>query len=608
MTDDLEEFGTEVSEKCIANDNELSDFPEEIEYDVTEEKPKKKEKGSLSQWAKDGSSYFPVGDTYRKLSPGMYSLGSDNHGTPRFIKKQINTDDLINFKEAGTYKVLKEIEAFWDRKEEFKKYGFLHRRGYLFYGPAGCLDKDTFIPYQVGSSEERKNHKGGTIENLFHRFHNIPRKGRGNYIRKEVKDADFFITSINEHDRIIKNKIVDVIDSGEKECFRVKTLSGKLIETTEDHRYYIGNGKYKRLKALKEGDIIYIHDNFKDKKGRTKFNRYKEKFVKYHPNGSKKTVNGCDYIRVRLCLLVYESQLNNLSLKEYINLLNTRDKSFINSLKFVSKEKTVHHKDGDHNNDNFNNLEVMSKKEHISYHTKIRQENTNLRYIAHEDTIKSIKSIGVKKVYDIQCENPYNNFVANNFVVHNSGKSSLIQLIVSAIIKRGGIVILGHEVQLLDRCLSSLRQVEPDRDIVCLFEDIDAITRHHSAEQALLSFLDGEVQIDKVLNIATTNYPEKLDKRIVSRPRRFDRLIKIAMPNDETRREYFKKKLKIEQKELEKWVEETKDFSFAAMSDLVISVKCLGNSFEESVEKLKELARGKATSDEYYGNKTGFGD
>jgi ethanolamine transporter len=33
---------------------------------------------------------------------------------------------------------------------------------------------------------------------------------------------------------------------------------------------------------------------------------------------------------------------------------------------------------------------------------------------------------------------------------------------------------------------------------------------------------------DKVINIATTNYPERLDRRIVSRPRRFDRIISRA--------------------------------------------------------------------------------
>jgi ATP-dependent 26S proteasome regulatory subunit len=55
-----------------------------------------------------------------------------------------------------------------------------------------------------------------------------------------------------------------------------------------------------------------------------------------------------------------------------------------------------------------------------------------------------------------------------------------------------------------------------------------------------LSVLDGENQVDKVLNIATTNYPEKLDRRLVGRPRRFDRLIYIDMPNHVVRREYFK--------------------------------------------------------------------
>lgn len=40
------------------------------------------------------------------------------------------------------------------------------------------------------------------------------------------------------------------------------------------------------------------------------------------------------------------------------------------------------------------------------------------------DKIISIKPHKVEKVYDIECEEPYHNFVANGIVVHNSGKST----------------------------------------------------------------------------------------------------------------------------------------------------------------------------------------
>ena len=51
---------------------------------------------------------------------------------------------------------------------------------------------------------------------------------------------------------------------------------------------------------------------------------------------------------------------------------------------------------------------------------------------------------------------------------------------------------------------------------------------------------------------------------------------------------------------------ETDGFSFAAMADLVISVKCLGNDFKETINTLKELHHTKLSSESYYSSKAGF--
>jgi len=191
-----------------------------------------------------------------------------------------------------------------------------------------------------------------------------------------------------------------------------------------------------------------------------------------------------------------------------------------------------------------------------------------------------------------------------------SGKTSLVQQIIVKIIKNGGLVFLCSNPGTLSEGLSVFRQIEPHRPVVCIFEDIDAIISTYGEAQ-LLSVLDGENQIDNVLNIATTNYPELLDKRIVSRPRRFDRVIKIGMPSKSVRTEYFSKKLGIPESdsEIKKWVSVSKHFSFAAMAELVISVKCLGNSFEQSVEMLKKLMVSKPKSSEFDsdGYTLGFG-
>ena len=181
---------------------------------------------------------------------------------------------------------------------------------------------------------------------------------------------------------------------------------------------------------------------------------------------------------------------------------------------------------------------------------------------------------------------------------HGSGKSCLVQQIIKHIIQDCGLVAVCDRPNNLNVLLRMLRVIEPDRHIVCLFEDIDAIKAKYG-ESELLSILDGENQIDSVLNIATTNYPELLDRRLVARPRRFDRVIKIDWPSAAVRRHYFKHKLKIDDAEINTWVNATDKFSFAACAELVISVKCLGKPFDESVDTLKKLSSANPNSKDY---------
>jgi hypothetical protein len=47
------------------------------------------------------------------------------------------------------------------------------------------------------------------------------------------------------------------------------------------------------------------------------------------------------------------------------------------------------------------------------------------------------------------------------------------------------------------------------------------------------------------------------------------------------------------------WVRESEGFSFAAMTELVISVKCLGNDFKKSVDTLRDLMCNTKSSNDY---------
>lgn len=178
-----------------------------------------------------------------------------------------------------------------------------------------------------------------------------------------------------------------------------------------------------------------------------------------------------------------------------------------------------------------------------------------------------------------------------------AGKSGIIQLCTRYLIeKMGGIVInisKEEQVEMYDKMLSSFRVIERNRPLIVIFEDIDAIAGEGGySTSMMLNILDGVKQIDNVVYIATTNYPEKLEERITNRPSRFDRRYEILMPDDEVRRSYIVNKLTeedLQKIDLDNWVRETKGLSLAHMRELVVSVIAMGNSFEDTLNRLNGL-------------------
>lgn len=173
------------------------------------------------------------------------------------------------------------------------------------------------------------------------------------------------------------------------------------------------------------------------------------------------------------------------------------------------------------------------------------------------------------------------------------GKTSTVQLIVNEIIRLNGITVYVQAPDLAIMGLELIRKVEKTRPLLVILEDIDAIINNHG-EAELLSLLDGEFQFDNVVFLATTNYPERLDKRISNRPSRFDVICHIKMPSPDARRFYLKAKnsrlaLAENTKELDEWVNDTHMFSIAHLKELIISVECLGLGYDTAMDRLKEM-------------------
>lgn len=183
-----------------------------------------------------------------------------------------------------------------------------------------------------------------------------------------------------------------------------------------------------------------------------------------------------------------------------------------------------------------------------------------------------------------------------------SGKSSTIQIIMKDVVDRGGVVIKFGVPHLFTDGMRRFREIQQDTPVVVLMEDIDSTLEMYS-ETEVLNILDGVNQIDKVVYLATTNYPERLGARIINRPSRFDKRFKIPHPNEESRKLYLehligKQKIDDLKIDIDKWVTDTEDFSLAHIKELFTAVIILGDDYNDSIETLSEMREENPASSE----------
>lgn len=184
-----------------------------------------------------------------------------------------------------------------------------------------------------------------------------------------------------------------------------------------------------------------------------------------------------------------------------------------------------------------------------------------------------------------------------------NGKSSIINLLCKELVDvyKGVVFFLNNAEDLtpfINFVRNFFRQIQPQTKIICIIEDIESFTYDRSVEGKLLNLLDGMNQMENIVVIATTNYPEELKERILNRPSRFDRRYEIKNPNAEIRQAYFKHKLKEEDLtgiDIKDWVKETKGLTIAHLGEIVKSVFALGNDFKETINELKNMKK-KVTS------------
>lgn len=204
-------------------------------------------------------------------------------------------------------------------------------------GEDNCLSGETLINHQVREFDGKKiTDEWITLERLYQRFHGIKTPGRGKNKKKSktAKTGVYTAPSMNDQGGIIQNRILDVVCTGDKECFEVITARGHRIVGTAEHRFFDG-ARYITLGSLRPNDRVYIHNN-------------------------------------------------------------------------TRKEAPT------------------DKPGKPSPRMKDPERDNYFRFIAIEDRVAAVRHVGRRTTYDLKMAAPSHNYVANNFVVHNSGKTWLV--------------------------------------------------------------------------------------------------------------------------------------------------------------------------------------
>ncbi len=190
-------------------------------------------------------------------------------------------------------------------------------------------------------------------------------------------------------------RLIDVFESGVKTTYRMVLETGEEIRATANHKFFDGEN-WIALEDLSDGS--YIATMGKRRKGT------KNKPFKGTGRGAHNDQHG-----------------EHKKYNEQIKLLN--EVYSICQVCLTSDYQETHHKDGNRNNSELDNLLPVCRKCHKAIHREKDGERCIPHLVGKQLQLSKIIFIGSPKeemTYDISMPDPYHNFIANNIVVHNS--------------------------------------------------------------------------------------------------------------------------------------------------------------------------------------------
>jgi superfamily II DNA or RNA helicase len=290
------------------------------------------------------------------------------------------------------------------------------------------------------------NRAGGgfarSIARVYEALHGVKAAGRAwdmsipTYIRSDIGG------------RAGLHRIQDVVFRGRKQTYEIVLEDNKRLRLTIDHEVLTPAGFVSILTGLRVGATV-LTDSGQIKWGTKAASTAKKKPVyrrlHWYPSHPYAHKNGtkCGPLRgltqtwtLEEHRAVAEATLNGLTLRTFRERCRngrTEGLQFLDPAKYH-----VHHRDKNPKNNDPSNLEVMLREEHRALHQPYDEAFDYGRLVPVR--IKSIEVGSIEAVYDVVCDDPFRNFVANGIVVHNCGKGKTV--ITLELIARGRVPAL----------------------------------------------------------------------------------------------------------------------------------------------------------------------
>lgn len=207
----------------------------------------------------------------------------------------------------------------------------------------------------------------------------------------------------------------------------------------------------------------------------------------------------------------------------------------------------------------------------------------------------------IKEFWQLQSTFEAHNFLHKRGILlfgpQGGGKTSAIFQVSSYFVNDiKGVVLDISNPYAMQAGLKMIRQVEPKRPIMCVIEDIDELISWYG-DKKLTAILDGQGNINGVLFLATTNFPERLPSRIINRPSRFDVVKYVGIPSEAARKTYLEHKLPdLEPTELARWVQSTADFTIPQIKEVIILVRGYMVPLDQAVARIAEHKKPKSSA------------